>query len=295
MPVEVAALFSEIDDADRVERLAALKARIMAALPKRVRSYSATWDGDRVSGLDGWGRGVVEDIWGALTAEATENDTEIPWQQIERNALADFAEDRARDFVGRRPILLRLESLASSPAQEGAVWGACVTAESGWGKSALFGELHRRLKGSGVLVLAHAAGASPRAASVDTMLRRWIDELATALSTDAGLPENADAETVETTFASLLGRTTLHERVVVLVDSLDQFETTTRGQFARWLPRLMPSNARLITTAIAGKALNALSERPGVELIPFRSSTRQRRVASLKASAVAITARSNPK
>ena len=193
---------------------------------------------------------------------------EISWQQAERNSLEDFANDRARDFVGRQAVIARLTSLCLSPEQDGAPWGVCVTGEPGSGKSALFGELLRRMKDTDAFVLAHAAGASPRASSVDAMLRRWIDELGSALGVgDVGLAENVDPETVETAFASLLGRMASQRRVVVLIDALDQFKKTTRGRFTTWLPRLWPTNARLVATAIPGGASKALAERPGMEAL----------------------------
>ena len=187
--------------------------------------------------------------------------------QAERNALEDFADDRARGFVGRQAVIARLTSLCFSPAQDGAPWGVCVTGEPGSGKSALFGELLRRMKDTDAFVLAHAAGASPRASSVDAMLRRWIDELGSALDAgDVGLAENVDPQTVETAFASLLGRMASQRRVVVLIDALDQFKKTTRGRLT-WLPRLWPANARLVATAIAGGASKVLAERPGMEAL----------------------------
>ena len=190
------------------------------------------------------------------------------WQQAERNSLEDFAADRARHFVGRQAVVARLTSLCLSPEQDGAPWGACVTGEPGSGKSALFGELLRRMKDGDAFVLAHAAGASPRASSVDAMLRRWIDELGSALGAgEVGLAENVDPKTVDTTFASLLGRMASQRRVVVLIDALDQFKKTPRGRFTTWLPRLWPPNARLVATAIAGGASKVLAERPGMEAL----------------------------
>ena len=190
------------------------------------------------------------------------------WQQAERNSLEDFADDRARHFVGRQAVVARLTSLCLSPEQDGAPWGACVTGEPGSGKSALFGELLRRMKDGDAFVLAHAAGASPRASSVDAMLRRWIDELGSALGAgEVGLAENVDPKTVDTTFASLLGRMASQRRVVVLIDALDQFKKTPRGRFTTWLPRLWPPNARLVATAIAGGASKVLAERPGMEAL----------------------------
>jgi tetratricopeptide (TPR) repeat protein len=299
MPPQLAALFSndyEPDSgaADRVRRLATLKQRIETQLPTRVRHYAAQWDteGQCVSGLELWGQMVLEDIWSELEVETRDAaaSVDISWQQAERNALDDFAEDRARDFVGRQAIIACLTSLCLSPARDGTPWGICVTGDPGSGKSALFGALYRppkpetakvvsanqrhssgstcRLGGSDVFLLAHASGASVAAASVDSMLRRWIDELATALGIrDVGLAENVDAETVEATFVRLLGQKASQQRVVVLVDALDQFETTTRGRYVTWLPRLWPANARLIATAIAGDASKVLGERPGMEAL----------------------------
>jgi tetratricopeptide (TPR) repeat protein len=276
MPASVAARYSDahcFDAAapDRVHRLALLKYRIDRALPARVRRYSAQWDRDRqrVIGLEAWGQMVLEDIWTELDAETAPpaRQAETSWQQSERDALDDFVEDRARGFVGRQRVLAPLEELASSPAAADAVWGCCIVGDPGSGKSALFSELYRRLQIGEALVLAHAAGASVRSASVDSMLLRWIGELAGALGIDAVVPIDSNPGTIDATFAALLGRLAEQRRVVVLLDALDQFETTTRGRFATWVPRLWPPNARLIATAIPGDASKVLSARPQVGLM----------------------------
>ncbi len=278
MPPELAGLYADFhnDDtgaADRSVRLAALKREIETRLPGRVRHYEADWDSEhhRVTGLEAWGRSVIEDVWAELEVEtgAISVEEEISWQQAERNALDDYAEDRARDFVGRDTVLTRLEELAASPAQQGATWGLCLTGASGSGKSAVFGELHRRLKQSNTFVLAHAAGASTRAQSVEDMLRRWIEELGVALDVDPCIASNTDPDTIETTFHSLLGRLAAQRRAVVLVDALDLFEATTRGRFVTWLQRVWPANARLIAMAVPGDASRALAARSGLETLPL--------------------------
>ncbi|WP_439924312.1 tetratricopeptide repeat protein [Nitrobacter sp. JJSN] len=196
----------------------------------------------------------------------------IEGMQAERSSLEAFASDRARDFVGRQSVIARVTDLCFSPAKdlspikETASWGICITGDPGSGKSALFGELLRRMKETDAFVLAHAAGASPQASSVDAMLRRWIAELGGALGVgDVDLAANIDPEIVERAFASLLARMSSQRRVVILIDALDQFTKTPRGKFTTWLPRPWPINARLVATAIAGGASKALAERPGVE------------------------------
>jgi tetratricopeptide (TPR) repeat protein len=277
MPPAIAAMYAEAHAgagaADRVERLGALKRRIEARLPNHVRRYSAYWDGDRqrVTNLDAWGRLVLEDIWAQLAADTADaaEEPDIPWQQTERNALLDFAEDRARDFIGRGQVIGKLTVVALSPVEDRAMWGVCVTGEAGSGKSALFGELYRRFAHTDAFVLAHAAGASLLSASVDSMLHRFVEELARALGVDAGLAENANPEAIEATFAALLRRMAEQRRVLVLIDALDQFEAATRGLYVTWLPRPWPINARLVATGVPGQATIALSERSRVELLPL--------------------------
>ncbi|HEU4804777.1 MAG TPA: ATP-binding protein, partial [Nitrobacter sp.] len=197
--------------------------------------------------------------------------------QAERNALESFANDRARDFVGRQSIIARVSDLCLSPAKENlsptkeaTPWGICITGDPGSGKSALFGELLRRMKETDAFVLAHAAGASPRASSVDAMLRRWIGELGSALGVgDVDLAANIDPEIVERAFVSLLARMAPQRRVVLLIDALDQFKKTPRGKFTTWLPRMWPTNTRLVATAIAGGTSKALAERSGAEALPL--------------------------
>jgi len=51
-----------------------------------------------------WGHMVLDDIWAKLVEESQEIeiDGQTSWLREEREALGDFAEDRARDFVGRK-------------------------------------------------------------------------------------------------------------------------------------------------------------------------------------------------
>jgi tetratricopeptide (TPR) repeat protein len=249
---------------DRAARLASLKRRVEEKLPSRVRHYQAKWDLERqrVTDLEDWGRMVLEDIWAELEAETLPTqDLDISWQEIERAALEDFIEDRARDFFGRIQLIAELEALAASPAADRAVWGCCISGAAGSGKSALFGAICRRLRKTGAFVLAHSAGASVRSGSVDSMLLRWIGELSAVLGVQAAVSERSDPDTIDSVFASLFNQKAARDRVVILVDALDQFENTPRGRFATWLPRAWPANARFLATAIPGQSSSVLAER----------------------------------
>ncbi|MFI5459384.1 MAG: tetratricopeptide repeat protein [Isosphaerales bacterium] len=304
IPPEIAAQYSDKHATDEAVRaghakLVALKTSIEKNpdFRGRVHHYRTGWDkkNQRVTGLDDFGKLVARTLWIELDGEtkAHAQPGERTWEDLERDALAEFVEQRSRDFLGREGITNELLALARSPVAEGQDGGACVTGVPGSGKSALFAHLFRALqeakapasngpKRRGLwdrlfgqkpdeadrthLVLAHAAGISARATSVDALLRRWIGELAAFLVVRDPLSLNASPEDVENTFASLLGRTSARTRVVVLIDALNQFEPTTRARFLTWLPKLWPANARLIVTTLPGDQAEALRSRSGVRL-----------------------------
>jgi len=265
MSPDVAARYSDLHSPDPGVRanhpkLIALKARIEndPELKPRVRSYEAKWNAatNEVTDLEAWGRKVLEDLWGELDQETAE-----------QAALAEFVEFRSRNFIGRVTLTDELLAFARSASADEADWGLCITGEPGAGKSALFAHLYRQLREStDVFLLAHAAGISTRAGQVDDMLRRWIQELADHLGIAAPLDDSASAEDIEKTFAELLGRASTQRRVVMLIDALNQFTPSTRSRHLTWLPPLLPPNARLIATAIAGTETEALGRRRGARL-----------------------------
>jgi tetratricopeptide (TPR) repeat protein len=278
MPPAVAAQYSDAHSPDptvrdRHARLEALKAGLATdpELGSCVRHYAAAWDPAlrRVTGLEEWGRQVLDDLWAELDEETARFSAQPNplAEDLERQVLAAFVERGTRDYVGRVEVSDRLLALVRSPVTDVGRWGVCVTGAPGTGKSALFAHLDRRLvTDPAVLVLAHAAGISEQSARVDSMLRRWVQELAAHLHESSPLEEDATAEDVETVFAELLSRAAGSTRVVVLVDALNQFEPGGRGRLSTWLPRPWPANARLIATAVPGAESEALAARPGVRL-----------------------------
>lgn len=269
MPPEIAKRYSDLhtadpDAANSARKLIDLKARLTTALPGRVRRYAATWDAamHNVSGLEAWGRQVLDDLWTDLEAATAAYLRDAPrtWQEQDRWAFDEFVEGRVRDFVGRTAVTEKLIEVAT--AADETQRGICLTGEAGAGKSSLFGHLYRSLQNPDVLVLSHAAGISVRSTQVDWMLRRWVGELAASLGQREPLPDHASADDVDQTFSRLLHQAAQQRRVVVLIDALNQFEPTTRGTHLTWLPKLWPANAKLIATAIPGTSSSATCCRP---------------------------------
>lgn len=304
MQPEVAAQYSDEHSPNpqahaRYTKLQVMKAKLAddPELGPRVHSYTAKWDktANKVAGLEAWGEQVFQHLWKELDEETHEFAAKqaLTWEELERDALAEFVEHLTRDFAGRESLIKKLLDLSYSPAipakttlissQElgtkvepspPATWGACVTGESGSGKSSLFARLIRDLeKDPSILLLANAAGISERSSSVDAMLRRWIQELAASLDEERSLPEDASAEDVNKAFASLLGRASAKRRVVVLVDALNQFEPTPRAKHLTWLPRPWPPNARIIATSLPGQEAETFVQWPGTEIVGLQPLT----------------------
>lgn len=271
MSPQQAAQYVDAPGSPGAQRMGALRQRIEAAFPGRVRYYRATWDAEhqRVSGLEAFGHRVLEDLWAQLAEHIPQAAPAASWADAERQALEAFAADRARDFVGRERTLSHLMHVATSrdePIGEPGhiARGACLTGAPGSGKSALWCALRRQLMQGDVFVLAHAVGASPASTLLDNMLRRFVDEMQVALSLPPGDDAASTASALQERFTALLAKLTARRRVVVLVDGADQFEDTTRARLHTWLPRPWPANARLIATAAPGDSAQALATHPGL-------------------------------
>jgi len=284
MPREIAAQYSEKYNKEPIAteakaHLDAFKEKIRQRLPGRWHNYSAEWDEhrSRVVGLKAWGEQVVADLWHELDAETADSSRErlSTWQSAEQWTLEQFIEERSRTFSGRKAVLDRLYSFATSPKSEPTPWCTCLVGGAGSGKSAVFAQLYRQLSSedvgtdqekSKVLLLAHSAGISPRSVRVDDMLARWVDELSEHLEMPNPLDDVPKGEDVEQAFSQLLGQASLSHRIVILVDALDQLENTARARQYTWLPEVWPPNVCLIATAIAGTATKVLSTKPGVSI-----------------------------
>ncbi len=274
----VAAIYSdehthEPGSKDAHDRLIALKDRIERTMPDRVHRYKVTWDNDKnaVTGLEEWGNQVLEELWCDLEEETREylQKKGMTWQEQEGLVLEQFRETTCRDFKGRDKTINRLLTIARSPLSEEALYGACISGLPGSGKSALFSQMVTLLRKEGIFVLAHSAGISSRASQVDTLLRRWIWEMAGHLQIEDPSNGIESREELEKAFATMLSRVAAKERIVCLIDALNQFERTPSARYLTWLPKLWSRNARLIATGIPGSETEALKNKNWIETVPL--------------------------
>ena len=268
-------------------RLAALKERIRRdpRFEGRWRSYPAAWDESarRVVLPPDFARTLAEDLWDDLDAMTRGKVHRSPgtWQEQEHQELLDFIDRRAHGFLGREGLVAELLEVALG---DDGPRVAALQGPPGAGKSSLFAHLcglldgrqfawHvepkipeavHRLREKNVLVLSHAFGISRRSLTAGDVLRRWGGLLAMHL----GEPEpgdDLDRDALEQTFERYLRRVAADRRVVLLLDALDQMEPSSQARKMHWLPRSLPANVRLLTTATFadGGGSQALAERYG--------------------------------
>src|SRR5579883_830918 len=270
---ELAAALDRVDQ--DVAALAELKGRLKSQFPGRYHEYTAClfeapggrWS-LRSDDMIRFGECVLEAIWGDLdiwTADRKVAPQRV-WQDEERDALDAWAQDLTRHYSGRAALRAEFRSRAFAAGTD--EWGVCVTGEPGSGKSALacalYQELRQHARGTGAIVLFHAAGVTPRGGYVDNVLHRWCGELAARL----GLPDPFRAPDqrptsgdLERAFASLLQRAAQVCRVIVLLDALDQFDASPRCRYLTWLPDPWPRNAILIATSLPGSWTDVFASR----------------------------------
>ncbi|MCD4785053.1 MAG: AAA family ATPase [Candidatus Eremiobacteraeota bacterium] len=274
IPRKTAAVYSD-ENSKNIDKL---KDRIKKLMPERVRHYKAEWDPEnqKVTGLEEFGKMVLEDLWRELDILTSEFIEQAPktWQEREARNLNEFIEMRGRGFIGREGVKEQILALAKSPVAD-STKGYCVTGKPGAGKSALFARLHGMLREEkDLLLLSHAAGISVASTQVDSMLKRWIGELADEMGMANPVDESktVSREELVKEFAELLSRASQKKRVVLLIDALNEFERTPTARHLTWLPELWPDNTRLIATAIPGDESRNLKKRRGfgeIELPPL--------------------------
>ncbi len=262
--------------------------------PGKVKTYQAQWDKDlrRVKGLESWGEQVVKDILQECAKHAEDTWDQVPQNQPEQElALLDAfieshthittinidkGEEQVATFCGRKKLLDELTlHLLSDQGNSGLV----LTGASGSGKSAVFSMAYKMMQQEGCFVLAHSAGISTETKSVAGLLRSWNwqlsvflqlkeeDETLQSPGDTVGLllrePDQKETKTgiekLQERFAELIYLTAGKTKVVLLIDALDCFEPTDRAAYMTWMPAVLPSNVRILVTAITGTEKKACS------------------------------------
>jgi WD40 repeat protein len=255
------AVYAETDPV-RQAKLADLKRRIRSSGYPVMENYPARWDPEaydrpskskgRLIGLEEFGKRVEEQLWAAIRQELQLPDT--PPAEMPADPLAEeldfhnrFMESRLRVYVGREQIQRDLFAFA-----EGTEPVPClVTGPSGSGKSSALARFvtEYRPQRPDTLVIPHFVGASPRSTGLRDMLRRFCQELHGHFHFSEEVPE--DTAKLMTAFRVFLGKVPADQRMVLVIDALNQLDDVERAQELRWLPVRLPPQVRIIVSCMS--------------------------------------------
>ena len=142
--------------------------------------------------------------------------------------------------------------------------------ESGCGKSAFLASWSRRYASDNPddLLLSYFVGASPSSTDHSRLLRTICEELKRELHLEEEIPE--EDEKLPETLATFLQAATRkrgriarrkRERVVLVIDALDQLFPLESVHGLGWLLDSIPEQTRLVVSTLEGDCLDALRRR----------------------------------
>jgi nephrocystin-3 len=190
-------------------------------------------------------------------------------QEIHEHEM--YAVSRARVYIGGEKYFQRIEEHIFNHRTPLVLIG-----ESGIGKSALLANwgLQYKEKNAKTKVLMHFCGASTLSGDWAFMLRRIMGELKEYIDFEGDMPE--DQNELRKAFPDWLQRASQKQKIVLILDALNQLEDKEGAQELTWLPRSLPENVGMIISTLPGKTLDEVTER-GYEFLKVDPLNRQER------------------
>lgn len=263
--------------------------------------------------LEQFGQAVYDRLWEAIRAEHDLADEPAAPTEGERDELAEeldyherFLESRLRVYVGRELVQQALNDFAKGDEMVPCL----VTGRSGSGKSAAVAKFVTAYAEShpGAFVVPHVVGASPASTSLRQLLRRFCLALrrqfqfTETVEREGQPPETLAAEVPQSVneliskFHDFVGRVPEDQRVLLVIDALNQLDEADNAHALYWMPRQWPAHVKMVVSCVNDperpeQVLQAFEHRPHhlVEIGPLTDQERAgivREVPSLSAKAL---------
>jgi len=265
------------------------KANELARLKRSIRKtrysrflYRPRWSADegRLLALKTFGDRVERDLLATINDElGVLSAISLEELDEENAAMEAFIEERTERFVlGSRETVL--EDLLVSVNTAGGDGYDCLVGAPGSGKSALLAYLSRHEivnSQASTLLIRHFVGASPGSTDVRMTLRRFCRELKAACpDITSDIPD--DPEKLRLSFPAFLRQAGTRQRVVILLDAVNQLDKVSHDAELHWLPEELPANTHVILSLPEGPALEELRRRDHkpreIELRPLTTDDR---------------------
>jgi hypothetical protein len=250
-------------DEDAIKLLGDLKGTLEGELGDHFKTYETTWVGfdeddekkppittDHIKQL-------CDDVYESLEAIILEECKRLE-SVDEEKAIREFAEDRARHFVGRVDTLAEIESYLRDGAEQPLVlWG-----ESGTGKSAVMARVFLTLDKvqPSAEVVCRFIGASSGSADVRSLLDNVSRKIDSAYDVEIEEPGTSYEDLVRD-FPTRLAAATHDKPLIIMFDALDQLTDANNARFLAWLPATVPENCRVLVSTTPGECKTALERK----------------------------------
>jgi tetratricopeptide (TPR) repeat protein len=225
------------------------------------------------------GRMVIDDLWAAIDARypIEEVPTELEQRRLEHEAFASLRTDVYID-IGRQEYFKRLNNHVQSDDPPLVILG-----ESGSGKSALIAKWSKEYQNThpGTFIITHYIGSTADSTDYIQMLRRIIEEIRAHLVPETAVKEKGiaysglssdynniptDPKKIREAFPLWLARIAAKEKLILIIDALNQLEDRDNALELGWLPRTFSPSVRVILSTLPGRSLKALKKRNWPEM-----------------------------
>lgn len=216
------------------------------------------------------GARVLQDFKTAIDALYPENETPDP---LDRESFEQelFINHLSEGYIANQSLMTRLELFTRDDKT-----ALILTGESGLGKSTLLANwiLQYRKRHPDGVILFHFIGGSRFSTDWIWMLRRFVHEMNRRLQIKMQIPEQP--EDLKEAFSKSLQLCTANQRVVVVIDGLNQLEDRDQAPDLVWLPSAIPNNLRLVLSTLPGRSMEEI-ERRGWSTFEIQSLSEENR------------------
>lgn len=222
-----------------------------------------------VVGLSGFEKMVYDDILAALTREFPSAPPPPTGLEQERRFHMSVIDQAVTGMVGRTVQLQQLnQHVQACPGLPLVLYGP-----PGIGKTTLLCAFAKRLldvRADEVVCLTHIVSASPASADIRETLLRLCAEMSERFRLDESWDQDAaeeDYQVLRSTFEDVLRRAgdaaaRSSQRLVILLDAVDQLLPFLAAHSMDWLPTMLPANVCVILSASSGcEPVRSLSRR----------------------------------
>ena len=212
------------------------------------------------SSLKSLGARLIKDLWAVIDKKYPA----IPIKDLFEKDKADhhsFAESRAKAYVPRKDYFEIIESHINS--QNAPLF---LIGESGVGKTSLLANwaIHHNKAFPNDFLFFHFIGSTVQSTDYEIIIRRIMNEIKHRYDLDIYMPSSV--RELRKSFFKLLDIISVKDRMILLIDGLNQLDDRDNSQTLNWLPDVIPPHIRIVGSTVPGRTLNAIVKRKWLTL-----------------------------